>query len=618
MATTPKNLKNEIADICKVCGNDRSRLMDIVRDVQEKFGCVSDEAINLIASEVSVHRVEVESVVTFYAFLSKDQKGKFVIRVCDDIVDRQAGADAIISAFEKELGIKVGETTSDGKITLEKTPCIGMCDQAPAIMVNDEMVTNLTADKVKKVVATIKETGDVKKLVCCVGDGNNANPLINSMVNSNIQKKGDVIFSDYTPGKALKEALSLSPVEVIREVKAASLRGRGGAGFPAGMKWEFTRAADGNQKTIICNADEGEPGTFKDRVIITECPDLLFEGMTIAGYAIGADTGILYLRGEYAYLRSFLEDVLIKRREAGFLGNNICAPKGFKGLFNKGKGFNFDIRIQMGAGAYVCGEETALISSCEGLRGDPKNRPPFPAQKGYLGLPTCVNNVETLASAVKIIEKGAAWFSSIGSAGSKGTRVNSISGDCEKPGIYELPFGITLQELLDMVGAKDIAAVQMGGPQGALIGPKDFGRKICFDDLAGGAIMVFNNKRNLLEVVDYYMEFFIEESCGYCTPCRAGNVLLKKTLETIIDGKGEPSDIANLESLGKTVKSASRCGLGQTSANPILTSIQNFKPLYEALVKTEENGMNPSFDISKALKDSEKIIERKSVIFKTV
>ena len=618
MTTTPKNLKSEIADICKACGNDRSRMMDIVRDIQEKFGCVSDEAMNLIASEVSAHRVEVESVVSFYSFLSKDQKGKFVIRICDDMADKLAGVEDVINAFEKELGIKVGQTTADGKITLEKTPCIGLCDQAPAIMVNDEMITCLTPDKAKKIVDTIKKTGDVKKLVCCTGDGNNANPLVNSMVKSNIQKKGEVIFSEYTPGKALGKALSQTPEEVIREVKAASLRGRGGAGFPAGMKWEFTRAADSDKKAIICNADEGEPGTFKDRVIITECPDLLFEGMTIAGYAIGADTGILYLRGEYAYLRSFLEDVLNKRREAGFLGNNILAPKGIKSLFCKGKGFNFDIRIQMGAGAYVCGEETALISSCEGLRGDPKNRPPFPAQKGYLGLPTCVNNVETLASAVKVIENGASWFSSIGSSESKGTRVNSISGDCEKPGIYELPFGVTVNELLEMVGAKDAAAIQMGGPQGALIGPKDFGRKICFDDLAGGAIMIFNKSRNLLEVVDYYMEFFIEESCGYCTPCRAGNLLLKKTLEKIMDGKGEPADIANLESLGNTVKRASRCGLGQTSANPILTSIENFKPLYEALVKTNESGMNPSFDISKALKDSENIIERKSVIFKTV
>ena len=619
MTTTPKNLKNEITDICKVCGNDRNRLMDIVRDVQEKFGCVSDEAMNLIASEVSVHRVEVESVVSFYAFLSKEQKGKFVIRVCDDIIDRQAGAESIVTAFEKELGIKVGDTTPDGKITLEKTPCIGMCDQAPAIMVNDEMVTNLTADKIGKIVEIIRETGDVKKLVCCVGDGNNADPLVNSMVKSNIKKTGEVIFSEYASGTALKKALALSPVEVIREVKAASLRGRGGAGFPTGMKWEFTRSAAGDNKTIICNADEGEPGTFKDRVILTECPDLVFEGMTIGGYAIGAETGILYLRGEYAYLRKFLEDVLAKRREQGLLGNNICSQKGIAGLFKKNSNFNFDIRIQMGAGAYVCGEETALISSCEGLRGDPKNRPPFPAQEGYLKLPTSVNNVETLACVVKIIENGAAWFSSFGSAGSKGTRVHSVSGDCAEPGIYELPFGTTVNELLEMVGAKDTAAIQMGGPQGALIAPKDFDGKICFDKLSpGGAIMIFNKTRNLLEVVDYYMEFFVEESCGYCTPCRAGNVILKEILEKIMAGKGEPSDITNLESLGKTVKAASRCGLGQTSPSPILSSIQNFRPLYEALVKTDESGMNPSFDISKALKASENIAERKSVIFKTV
>ena len=335
MTTAPENLKKNIADICKACGNDRTRLMDIVRDVQEKFGCVSDEAMNAIASEISVHRVEVESVVSFYAFLSKNQKGKIVIRVCDDIIDRQAGVESILAAFEKELGIKVGSTSSDGKITLEKTPCIGMCDQAPAAMVNDEMVTELTPEKVSKIAKIIKETGDVKKLVCCVGDGNNANPLVNSMVKNNIIKTGEVIFSEYQSGKALKKALELTPVEIIREIKDSNLRGRGGAGFPTGLKWEFTRGADGSQKTIICNADEGEPGTFKDRAILTECPDLVFEGMTIGGYAIGADTGILYLRGEYAYLRTFLEDVLNKRREEGLLGKNICPKKGLAGLFKK-------------------------------------------------------------------------------------------------------------------------------------------------------------------------------------------------------------------------------------------------------------------------------------------
>ncbi len=229
------------------------------------------------------------------------------------------------------------------------------------------------------------------------------------MVNNNIRRKGEVIFAEMQPGEGMKKALGMSPVEVIREVKTARLRGRGGAGFPTGMKWEFTRATNGAKRFVLCNADEGEPGTFKDRVILTECPDLMFEGMTIAGYAIGAELGILYLRAEYAYLLPYLEDVLNRRRSTGLLGKNVCGKNGF----------NYDIRIQMGAGAYVCGEETALISSCEGERGDPKNRPPFPAQKGYRGAPSTVNNVETLCCVARIMEKGAAWFSQLGTTDSR-------------------------------------------------------------------------------------------------------------------------------------------------------------------------------------------------------
>ena len=258
----------------------------------------------------------------------------------------------------------------------------------------------------------MKSTCDPSTLVTRFGDGNNGNDLVKAMVNNNIRKRGAVIFGDCKPNAGLEKALALSPVEVINEIKNARLRGRGGAGFPTGMKWEFTRGADGDDKYVICNADEGEPGTFKDRVILTERADLLFEGMTIAGYAIGAKTGILYLRGEYNYLRPYLEDVLAKRREKGLLGTNVLGKSSF----------DFDIRIQMGAGAYVCGEETSLISSCEGLRGDPKNRPPFPAQQGYLAKPTCVNNVETLCNTVAIMDNGAAWFDRMGTTGSAGTR----------------------------------------------------------------------------------------------------------------------------------------------------------------------------------------------------
>lgn len=595
-----------IKEICASCGDDRSRLMDVVIAVQKHTGCVCDNAIDIIAGLLGCHRVEVEGVVSFYAFLSKSQRADVVIRLCNDVVDKLNGVDAVAKVFEEELGIKFGQTTADGRITLEYTPCIGMCDQAPAAMINDEIMTYLSTDKAREIVRELKTHYDPSKLKHRLGDGNNAGELVHSVVHNGIRKKGAVIFGDYNKEAGLKKAIAMSPVEVINEVKTARLRGRGGAGFPTGIKWEFTRGAEGEKKVIICNADEGEPGTFKDRAVLTERADLTFEGMTIGGYAIGADTGILYLRGEYAYLRKLLEKTLQDRRDAGLLGNDILGEKDF----------NFDIRIQSGAGAYICGEETALISSCEGLRGDPKNRPPFPAQKGYLGRPTSVNNVETLCCVGRILDMGAAWFAETGSKGSPGTKLLSVSGDCRAPGVYEFPFGIKVCELLKEVGAEDAAAVLVGGPSGQIIAKADYERTICYDDLAtGGAVVVFGAERNMIEIAAEYMAFFVEESCGYCTPCRVGNVLLKNGLEKILAGNGEPGDLDMLEELGKTVKTASRCGLGQTSANPVLSTLKNFRSGYEALVKPAKDGMQPMFDIKAALNDAETIAERKSVIF---
>jgi len=329
----------------------------------------------------------------------------------------------------------------------------------------------------------------------------------------------------------------------------------------------------------------------------------MFEGMTIGGYAIGAEKGILYLRGEYEYLAKFLENVLEQRRKTGLLGKNAGGKKGF----------NFDIRIQLGAGAYICGEETALISSCEGLRGDPKTRPPFPAQKGYLESPTSVNNVETFCCVARILDKGAAWFSEIGSKGSPSTKLLSVSGDCKMPGVYEVPFGIKVTDLLKMVGADDTAAIQVGGPSGQMIGPADFKRTICYDDLAtGGSIMIFNSSRDILKIASKFMEFFVDESCGFCTPCRTGNTLMKERLDIIIAGKGEISDIEYLQSLGESIKTTSRCGLGQTSPNPVLSTIKNFRTLYERLVKKNKNGLLHSFNIKEALADAEAIAGRPS------
>ncbi|HBM14794.1 MAG TPA: NADH:ubiquinone oxidoreductase [Lentisphaeria bacterium] len=606
MGYSKNNISEQIAVICKDYGNDRTKVLDILRKVQDIFSCVPDESLSLIANEISLPRVEVHAVASFYAFLTNHQRGKFSVKLCNDIIDMLSGAEKVAKAFEEELGIKFGEMTKDGMFSLEYTACIGMSDQAPAAIINDLIYTNLSPDRAREIIVNLKQTMDVSKLAYQYGDGNNSHPSVRAMVRNQIRKPGEVIFGQYNRSEAIKKAISLSPAEVIREIKASRLRGRGGAGFPTGMKWEFTRNATADKKTIICNADEGEPGTFKDRVILTERTDMLFEGMTIGAYAIGAEEGIIYLRAEYSYLKKYLEEILQKRRDEGLLGKDIVGKKDF----------NFDIRIQMGAGSYVCGEETALISSCEGLRGDPKNRPPFPAQKGYKGTPTSVNNVETFCCVVQIINKGPAWFASMGTKGSTGTKLLSICGDCSAPGVYEVNYGISIEDLLKMAGAQNTLAVQVGGPSGFLIAPSQFKRIICYDDLAtGGSIMIFNNTRNILEVVDNFVDFFIDESCGYCTPCRVGNVLLKKKLNQIMEGLGEKHDIEYLQKLGTSIQTFSRCGLGQTSPRTILSSIEGFRNEYDKLLKIHAHGFAPTFDINKALGRSEEIIGRKSVIF---
>jgi len=599
-----------VTAICQAYDRDRSRLLDIARDVREQLGCVDSQAVDRISEELSIPRVEVEGLVSFYSFLHSEPQGQVRIRLCNDVPDMMKGTARIATELEEELGIQVGETTPDGKFSLEYASCIGLSDQAPAALVNDLMVPRLGPGTARRGVQILKERGELKELnrilIRDYGDGNNAHDLVRSACSNNIRRAGEVILAEMERGAALEKALAMSPVEVIREIKTSRLRGRGGAGFPTGMKWEFTRAAEGDRRYLICNADEGEPGTFKDRVILTERADLLFEGMTVGGYAIGAEEGLVYLRAEYAYLRDFLEHILAERRGLGLLGASVCGKAGF----------DFDIRIQMGAGAYICGEETALISSCEGLRGDPKNRPPFPAQEGYLGQPTSVNNVETLCCVARVLEKGSGWFSAIGSPGSTGTKLLSISGDCMRPGVYEVPFGIRLREVFEMCDAEDPMAAQVGGPSGKMVGEADFDRTICFDDLAtGGSLMVFGRDRDVLEIASQFLQFFIHESCGYCTPCRVGNVLLKERLDRILAGFGEPADLDYLRQLGDSIKMASRCGLGQTSPNPVLSTLENFRAAYEERLSDRVEGERSGFDIQSALSPAQELTGRKSIHF---
>lgn len=600
------NAAQIIRRICRQFGNDRARLMDIVRAVQQEFGYVPPEHFELIAREAGTHRVEVQSVVSFYAFLSDRKKGQVVIRLCNDIIDRFCGAEAVAEAFERELGVAFGEMTPDGRFSLEWTACIGMSDQAPAALVNDTVLTCLTPENVPGIVAALRTNPDPQALVTECGDGNNADPLVRAMVRNHIRERGEVLLDGYAPDEGLRKALEKTPDAVIADIKNSGLRGRGGAGFLTGLKWEFTRNAPGDEKYVLCNADEGEPGTFKDRVLLTECADMMFEGMTIAAYAIGAETGIVYLRAEYAYLRAFLEDRLNRRRAAGLLGNRIGGQDGF----------HFDIRIQMGAGAYVCGEESSLISSCEGTRGDPSDRPPFPAIAGYRVSPTAVNNVESCCCAARIMDKGAAWFAGIGTEKSAGTKLLSICGDCARPGVYELPFGVTVRELLHKAGGGEAFAVQIGGPSGRMIDRSQFGRAVSFEDLpTGGSVMVFGPRRDLLDVVHAFMEFFVDESCGYCVPCRVGNVLLKQRLERVRAGEAQPEDLDYLERLGEAVRKMSRCGLGQTSPNPILSTLQNFRPIYNALVRENRSGLQKSFHVLRAVEQASELAGRRSVLF---
>ena len=379
---------------------------------------------------------------------------------------------------------------------------------------------------------------------------------------------GVLTFGKVKPNAGLGNAIKKRRADIIAEVTLSGLKGRGGAGFPTGVKWNLAAGVKDHEKYVVCNADEGEPGTFKDRVILTEYPDLVFEGMTIAGLAIGAEEGIVYLRGEYSYLRPLLEAVLARRRQQNLLGDNVMGRDGFR----------FDITIRLGSGAYVCGEETALIESLEGYRGEPRNRPPFPVDTGFLGHPTIVNNVETLSWVACILAKGGAWFKGIGTSTSSGLKLFSVSGDCERPGVYEFPLGITILELLHGVGGADAKAVQVGGASGHCVPAVEFARTLAFEDApTGGSIIVFGPGRDMLAILRNFLEFFVDESCGQCTPCRCGTVKLLEGVELLEQGRCSMNYLKELCALGETMQLASKCGLGQSAPCAFLSIVEHFK-----------------------------------------
>ena len=587
-----------VQQVKRIIGNydhDPTRLMDILIDSQTEFGYIPAIIVREISRELNISIVDIEQTLSFYHFFSSTPTGKYTIYLNNSVLACMMGREEVARTFEREAGCKFGEVSADGLIGLYSTSCIGMSDQEPAALINGKVFCRLTPFRVKEIIRDLKAGKRLDDIMVeGLGDGANAFPEIHTMVQNNIRKKGPILADGYKPGEALKKIVKMTPEEVIAEVKLSNIRGRGGAGFPTGMKWEICRNAPGTEKYIFCNADEGEPGTFKDRVILTEYPKMLLEGMAIAGYAVGADHGILYVRYEYKYLQQHLEKIIDGGRKKNYLGTNIQGKEGF----------NFDIRIQFGAGAYVCGEESALIESAEGKLGEPRDRPPFPVESGYLEKPTIVNNVETLCSIVKIINNGAPWYRSMGTKESSGTKVLSISGDCKYPGVYEIEWGFSVNDVLEMVGATDVQAVQVGGPSGTLIGPNEFTRTLSYTDLStGGSLIIFNKQRDLLkDVVLNFLNFFIDESCGSCSTCRNIPVFLKQKLEKILNARGVQKDIEEMLEWSKVLK-ASRCGLGITAANPVVSSIKNFRPLYDKIIQHGKD-YDSNFDMLVSVKES--------------
>ncbi|SON53972.1 NAD-reducing hydrogenase HoxS subunit alpha [Hartmannibacter diazotrophicus] len=600
---TDLDIPTVVAAAVRAVNADRTRLMDVVQSVQKTLGHVPKEAVKAIAAGLGIHRVDVEDMMSFYSFLNREPKGRFHIRLSRTPISMIKDAQAVAEAFAAATGAPVGGTSRDGQFTLEWTSDIGMADQEPSALINGTVFTHLVASDARKIVSALKKVTDENSLPLFPGADAASADLAKAKVETFLEQAGPVVFqTGAEPGAGLKAALARTPEEVIQEITRARLRGRGGAGFPTGLKWKLCRQSISEAHHVVCNADEGEPGTFKDRVLLAEMPDVVFDGMTIAAHALGARHGLVYLRGEYAYLWPHLQSVLDKRRQRNLLGKDVCGRKGF----------DFDIRIQLGAGAYVCGEESSLIESLEGKRGAPRDRPPFPTDRGYLHQPTAVDNVETFVCAARILDKGADWFAGYGTRESAGTKLLSVSGDCPRPGVYEVPFGTTVNALLDLVGAPDAAYVQVGGPSGLAVAPKDFGRQIAFEDLStGGSIMIFNAGRDVLYIASQFAEFFAEESCGWCTPCRVGTTLMKKSLDKLLDNRATLADIEALESLAGTVMRMSRCGLGQTAPNPILSTMRNFPEAYEARLRPEP--FLPRVTLEEALREAVAVQGRESV-----
>lgn len=582
------NIDEFISDITASVNHQPGHLLQCLYEIQYQYSCIPPRAIELLAEKLSLTAMHINGVIGFYSFLHKTPRGSYDILVSDSITDHMLGSRKLLHLLCDRLGVSPGQPRDDGRVSVDTTSCTGMCDQGPAILVNGWTVTRLDEDRIETIARLIEAETAIEQW-----------PAELFQVEDNIQRHDMLLSDDSNVGDALRSLFNQGADAMLEQIESSGLRGRGGAGFKTGMKWRFCKQAEADQYYVVCNADEGEPGTFKDRVLLNAYADKVFEGMTLCAGVIGATKGYLYLRGEYRYLRAQLEQVLQKRREAGLLGSNILGKDNF----------DFDIEIHMGAGAYICGEESSLIESLEGKRGIPRKRPPFPVTHGYQNKPTVVNNVETFMAAALIAIHGADWFRSVGTEASTGTKLLSISGDCERPGIYEYPFGVSIQHILQDCGATDSQAVQVAGAAGFTLATEEFNRCIAFEDVStGGSFMVFNQQRELLDMVQNFAHFFVHESCGFCTPCRVGGALLKDLVDKVHAGDAGKYDLDEMLNIGMLMRTSSHCGLGTTAPNPVLDTLNKFPHIYEKRLK--HTSYEPAFDLDAALQDARDITGR--------
>lgn len=557
----------------------RTALLPALYAAQDIFGYIPAEAASAVGNALGVPLADVFGVIDFYALFYREPVSKIVVHVCGDPVCALAGSEGIMKMMSQRIepGRLPGQLPS---VAVERAPCLGLCEHAPAIMVQGAPAARADMSTYEDLVS-----GNLQRPHTVLGSEI-------SLLTSNCGHGHTTWLKEYEHKggyQGLRKALTSTPEGVIAEVKVSGLVGRGGAAFPTGLKWESAEKAPGTQKYIICNADEAEPGTFKDRVMLEDDPHRILEGLLIGAFAIGASKGYIYIRGEYNYARNIINQAAAEARRAGIFGENILDS-----------GFSFDVEIRRGAGAYVCGEETAQFESIEGKRGLPRVKPPFPTTYGLFGMPTVINNVETLCNIPGIIAHGAAEYRRYGTEKSPGSKLFCVSGDVIRPGLYEVPFGVTAQHLIyDLVGGirggHTVQAVLFGGAAGAFGVEADLQVRLSFEDmrtaglpLGSGGITVFDETRDMRDVLVRLAHFFAEESCGKCYPCQLGTQRQYEIMQRISEGHALKGDFERLSDIGATMTDSSLCGLGQTASSAILSAMRLFPKIFNPVSKANE------------------------------